>query len=161
MNRSIFPRLCAYATAILILLQSCSTDSNSNYEIDNSQSNEQRETSNSYSDDVNTTSLEFDITNSGSSSYVFNSDDLKDVEDPDITLKRGVTYTFNIDAPGHPFYINTVQNTSVDNAYNKGVTNNGAASGTITFEVPSDAPDTLYYICEFHSSMTGVFTIED
>ena len=43
----------------------------------------------------------------------------------------------------------------------RGVTNNGAVSGTITFTVPTDAPNTLYYNCEFHGSMTGMITITD
>ena len=42
-----------------------------------------------------------------------------------------------------------------------GVTNNGAATGTITFTVPSNAPDTLFYVCEFHASMTGQINIVD
>ena len=62
---------------------------------------------------------------------------------------------------GHPFYINTTQGTGTTNSYNSGVTNNGAVSGTITFTVPMDAPNTLYYNCEFHGSMTGTITVTD
>jgi hypothetical protein len=39
------------------------------------------------------------------------------------------------------------------------VTNNGVDVGTITFTVPFDAPATLYYICQFHSSMAGTITV--
>jgi hypothetical protein len=39
------------------------------------------------------------------------------------------------------------------------VTNNGDDVGGITWTVPSGAPNTLYYICQFHSSMQGTFTI--
>ena len=60
---------------------------------------------------------------------------------------------------GHPFYIKTVQETGSGNAYNNGVTNNGAVNGTITFTVPNDAPNTLFYNCEFHSPQTGIITI--
>jgi hypothetical protein len=35
------------------------------------------------------------------------------------------------------------------------VTNNGDDVGTITYVVPQDAPDTLYYNCGLHSTMTG------
>jgi hypothetical protein len=41
---------------------------------------------------------------------------------------------------GHPFYLNSVQGTGTANAYNSGVTNNGAVSGSITFTVPMNAP---------------------
>ncbi|MEJ2163263.1 MAG: hypothetical protein P8X60_08100, partial [Robiginitalea sp.] len=146
---------------ITIVLQACSSDSNSDYGSTNETSIQDASTTEPSPDQVNTSSLEFDVTNIGASSYVFNSDDLTDEENPNITLKRGSRYTFRINAPGHPFFINSVQGTSDTNAYNDGVTNNGTESGTITFEVPADAPDTLFYNCEFHASMTGIFTIED
>lgn len=144
-----------------IVFQACSSDSNSDYGNDDSRVNQENPASYSRPNEVNTTSLTFEITNIGAISYVFNSDDLKDEENPNITLKRGSSYTFNINAPGHPFFINSVQGTSDANTYNEGVTNNGTEAGTVTFEVPTNAPDTLYYNCEFHASMTGIFTIED
>lgn len=103
----------------------------------------------------------YDVTNSGASSYIFNGEGLSDASNIDFTFKRGGTYTFNINTPGHPFYINTVQGTGTANTYNSGVTNNGAVSGTITFTVPADAPNTLYYNCEFHGSMTGMINVTD
>jgi lysozyme len=45
------------------------------------------------------------------------------------------------------------------NVYNSGITNNGTQNGIITFTVQDDAPNTLYYACEFHSSMQGLITI--
>jgi len=95
------------------------------------------------------------ITNSGSSSYLVDGSGTN----PTINLRRGLTYTLNINSSGHPFWIKTQQVTGTGSAYNTGVTNNGTAVGTITFQVPLDAPDTLYYICQFHGSMTGVFNI--
>ena len=40
-----------------------------------------------------------------------------------------------------------IETSTVDSVidYNKGITNNGIVNGTITFEVPLDAPDILYY----------------
>jgi hypothetical protein len=58
-----------------------------------------------------------------------------------------------VTAAGHPFYLNSVQGTGTANAYNSGVTNNGAVSGSITFTVPMNAPNTLYYNCQFHGSV--------
>ena len=72
-----------------------------------------------------------------------------------LTLERGSTYTFRLLADGHTFWIKTVQGPGDLNAYNDGVTNNGAYRGTITFAVPLDAPNTLYYNCQFHAAMTN------
>jgi Cu/Zn superoxide dismutase len=103
----------------------------------------------------------YDVTNSGSSAYIFNGEGLSDASNPDFTFKRGSTYTFNVSVSGHPFLIKSVEGASTANQYDSGVSNNGAVTGTITFTVPSDAPNTLYYNCEFHGSMTGTLTIID
>jgi hypothetical protein len=42
------------------------------------------------------------------------------------------------------------------NAY---VTGNGAVNGMVKIVVPTNAPNTLYYNCEFHGMMTGTITI--
>ena len=96
----------------------------------------------------------YTVTNSGVSAYTINSS-----SNPTLTLQRGGTYTFNVSATGHPFWIKTAQTTGTTDTYSTGVTNNGTASGTITFTVPNDAPSTLYYICENHAPMTGVINI--
>jgi plastocyanin len=99
------------------------------------------------------------VTNSGTSAYVFNGEGLTNSSNPNFTFKRGGIYTFNVNTPGHPFLINTIQGLGTANKYTVGITNNGAVSGAITFTVPMNAPNTLYYNCEFHPSMTGVITI--
>ena len=109
----------------------------------------------------NAEAINFDVTNVGASAYIFNSEGMENVENPDLTLKRGQTYTFTVDASGHPFFIKTIQGTSTSNAYSSGVTNNGDQDGVVTFEVPMDAPDTLFYNCQFHAVMTGTITITD
>lgn len=96
----------------------------------------------------------FSVTNSGASSYLIDG-----VSNATITLVRGLTYTFNLNATGHPFWIKTAATTGTGDAYNTGVTNNGTAAGVITFVVPLNAPDTLYYICQFHGTMVGLFNI--
>ncbi len=103
----------------------------------------------------------YTVTNQGASAYIFSGEDLTDAANPDFTLKRGETYEFNINTPGHPFIIKSVQGTGTENAFNEGVTGNGSVDGTIVFTVPTDAPNTLFYNCEFHGSMTGMFTIVD
>jgi small nuclear ribonucleoprotein (snRNP)-like protein len=101
----------------------------------------------------------FNVTNSGSTAYLFNGDGLSNASNPNFTFKRGGTYTFNLSVPAHPFLIKSVRGTGQSNAYNSGVTNNGAISGVLTFTVPMNAPSTLFYNCEFHGSMTGTITI--
>ncbi len=104
---------------------------------------------------------DFIVTNNGTTSYVFNSGDVENLENPNLTLKRGETYTFAVNASGHPFFIKSVQGNTNLGAFNSGVTNNGEQVGTVTFVVPMDAPDTLFYNCQFHSSMTGTLNIVD
>jgi len=79
---------------------------------------------------------------------------------PALTLVRGNTYTFTLVINGvYPFFIKTQPTLGTTNQYNTGVTNNGATTGTITFTVPQDAPDTLYYVNPVQSNMQGVFNI--
>jgi len=98
----------------------------------------------------------YTVTNSGASAYTIDG-----ASNPTLNLLRGFTYTFNVNASGHPFWIKTSQVTGTGSAYSNGVTNNGTASGTITFAVPYDAPSTLYYICQFHGVMVGTISITD
>lgn len=103
----------------------------------------------------------YSVTNQGAAAYVFNGDGLSDAVNPNLTLKRGNTYQFDINAPGHPFLIKTVQSIGTGDTYDEGVIYNGESSGTVSFTVPETAPNTLYYACEFHDSMTGTLTIID
>jgi hypothetical protein len=45
--------------------------------------------------------------------------------------------------------------------YEQGVTDNGATNGTVTFEVPFDAPDILYYQSAINPDRFGRFLIQD
>ena len=56
--------------------------------------------------------------------------------------------------------IDTVANDSALD-YNVGVTNNGVKVGTLTFEVPYDAPDILFYQSEIYPDRLGKFIIAD
>ena len=103
-----------------------------------------------------TGSRTFTVTNSSASAYVIDGSN-----NPTLTLVRGFTYTFNVNATGHPFFIKTSAVTGLTNQYTNGVTNNGVEVGTLTFAVPYDAPNTLYYICRYHGSMQGTINIVD
>jgi len=76
-----------------------------------------------------------------------------------LTLDRSLTYRFQVNASGHPFWIKTAAVTGTGSAYSTGVTNNGIDSGNVIFNVPLDAPDTLYYICQYHGGMVGTLNI--
>jgi hypothetical protein len=106
--------------------------------------------------------LTFLVGNSGASAYMFATSSFGLFpmgNNPTLNLNRNKTYYFVVNALGHPFWIKTVPTTGTGNAYNTGVTNNGEESGLIIFAVASDAPNTLYYICQNHSSMQGVINI--
>ena len=85
---------------------------------------------------------------------------LSSSDDPTIYLARGQTYEFNLNASGHPFHIQTSSGAyNSSNLYTTGVTNPGAAVGVIKFSVPFAAPNTLYYVCQNHSSMAGTIVV--
>ena len=93
----------------------------------------------------------------GSSHYTFTGPGgLSNTDDPKIYLARGQTYEFvNNSGGSHPFQIQQ----SNGSAYSTGVTNNGASSGTIRFEVPFSTPNTLQYKCTSHGSMGNTIII--
>lgn len=91
--------------------------------------------------------------------YIFNGD-IKG-ENPTLELTRGEEYIFEIKAEGHPFWIKTTKTRGLDDQYNEGVYNNGAQDARLVFIVPEDAPDKLYYACQFHESMQGDINITD
>ena len=86
---------------------------------------------------------------------------IDDKQNPELTLKRGVTYSFELKTTGHPFWIKTKNSTGKVNAYEAGVTGNGTERGTLTFAVPADAPALLHYNCEVHDMMNGAIHITD
>jgi hypothetical protein len=106
-------------------------------------------------DDPNTLNPDFFVTNDGSSAYLIDG-----VSNDTITVIRGETYIINVQAVDHPFWIQTA-GTGYDagSSYNSGVINNGTENGNIIWTVPLDAPDTLFYVCQFHSSMGGVIAV--
>ena len=103
----------------------------------------------------------------GSSNYTFTGPGFTGAEnDPKVYLKRGQRYNFKNATGAHPFRIQSTPNgsspASSGTAYNDGVTNNEAASGTtLIFDVQHDAPNRLYYQCTSHSAMGGEIIIDN
>ena len=111
--------------------------------------------------------VEYNVENKQKGAYNFTHRENED--NPILTLYRGNTYKFDVNAKGHPFWIMTepykakvAADGSTSTIFDTGVTNNGADYGTVTFTVPtSGAPDTLYYQCGNHDAMYGILQIKD
>ena len=154
----------------------------------------------------------YKVTLGVASSYVFFPDGY--TNNPTLTLYRGQTYKFNVNAPGEGFAIRTnydtgsllfdpnysypvgskvvfndklwkakvdiiagdgstidtesqdwefIENISTGKAldYNDGITNNGVQNGMLTFVVPYDAPDVLFYQSIIDPDRFGRFIIAD
>ena len=98
----------------------------------------------------------------GSTNYTFTGPGFTaSAADPDIYLIRGQQYKFTNNLGAHPFRIQTTANGSTGTQYNNGVTNNDVSSGTLTFNVPMEAPEVLYYQCTSHAAMGGPIYILD
>ena len=101
--------------------------------------------------------INYRVSNNGNTAYVINQAD-----NPTISLVRGNTYTFTLNLTGpYPFYIKSQPTTGLTNIYSSGVTNNGAITGTVTFVVPQNAPDVLYYTASNQTNMQGQFNVID
>jgi hypothetical protein len=101
--------------------------------------------------------VNYRVRNDGAASYV-----IDNFANPTLTLARGNTYVFELNIRGdYPFWIKTAQTLGANDAYNAGVSRNGSVTGQITFVVPQDAPDTLYYTAQNNTNMRGVLTIVD
>ncbi len=107
--------------------------------------------------------LQFDVVNSGAGAYQFNSSGIgftQNTLNPPLYLNRGQHYRFNVNASGHPFLIKTERGTGLDDVFPNGVVNNGAEVGIVTFKVPFNSPNTLYYQCQNHAAMGGMMIID-
>ena len=84
---------------------------------------------------------------------------------PSLKLKRGYVYYFDatdITTSSHPFLLSSSSSgVNTSGEYTNGVTNSQTENGTLTIQVPSDAPSTLYYVCGNHSGMGGEINISD
>ena len=99
----------------------------------------------------------FNITNNDANSWNINNE-----INPTLTLVRGNTYNFNlIQTTPWAFYIKTELSFGTTNLYSNGVFNNGGSAGLVTFTVPQDAPDTLYYCNDVVFNLRGQFDIVD
>jgi len=101
--------------------------------------------------------VDYRVINNGTSSWA-----IDQTANPTLTLVRGNTYTWNLVQTGpYKFYIKTEASFGTANLFSEGVTNNGAYSGLVTFTVPQDAPDVLYYCNDVLYNLRGQLNIID
>lgn len=80
---------------------------------------------------------------------------------PNLFLVRGNTYIFDVSDgtnSGHTFAFATAADAAGSTAYTTGVTTTGTAGSTgalVTFVVPDNAPETLFYYCTAHTEMAA------
>ena len=104
-----------------------------------------------------TETVNFRVTNNDASSW-----NIDFSPNPTLTLTRGNTYVFNLTQTfPWAFYIKTEPSLGTTNIYSDGVFNNGASNGLITFTVPQDAPDILYYANDLEFNLRGQINIVD
>lgn len=79
---------------------------------------------------------------------------------PNLSLTKGITYIFNIDAAGYPLRFQTTSGAYDPlTEYTNGVSNAGDDVGAITWTIPDNAPTTLYYVAETKPEMAGTISI--
>ena len=110
-----------------------------------------------YGDASYITHSKWDLNADGTSHYLFTGPaGLSSTADPVIYLARGQNYEFVNNMGAHPFEIRTSNGGS---AFSTGVTNNAVSNGTLRFEVPFSAPNSLYYQCTSHAGMGGTIVV--
>ena len=92
--------------------------------------------------------------------YAFSEENI--VSNPTLTLYKGQSYTFDINATDMPFSIRTSVNVDDDsNLYNEGVSQQKIENGKITWKIDLEAPDTLYYVNGNDIEASGLIIIKN
>ena len=85
----------------------------------------------------------------------------QNTDNPELYLQRAAKYEFHVSSAGFPFYIKTTQLADLNDQYSDGVENNGAQVGVVTFKVPFNAPNKLYYQASNTQGMGGTIYINN
>ena len=106
------------------------------------------------------------VTAQSSSNYILSGSDQNggvSGNDPSISAKVGDTFIFDVNSPGHPFFLIIESNGGTDsNNLVDGVSNNGASTGyNGNVSWTPTIPGTYYYICDYHPSMLGTIIITE
>ena len=110
----------------------------------------------------NTDHYPWSVTNNGSSNYILEGYDRvinitgSPASNWTVNINVGDIVSFNVNAPGHPFYIKTTPTTGTGNLVTTGdVVGQGSDAGIVSWNTVGVAPGTYYYICQYHSGMQG------
>ena len=96
--------------------------------------------------------------NGNDNQYVFTPDGF--TPNPILKLYRGQTYHFEISSSGNPFSFKLSRATGTTDRYvTDNINNYGIEKGTITFTVPLDSPDIIYYQSESDINLGGAIEI--
>ena len=107
-------------------------------------------------------SYTINTTNDGSGAYVLSGTDALGAvsgNNQTVTVSVGDTLTFAVNAPGHPFYIKTVNSTGTGNVVSPAATGQGSTSGNVVWE--PTAAGTYHYNCQFHGAMHGLIVVQN
>ena len=84
--------------------------------------------------------------------------------DPTVTVNKGDTIIFDIDASRHPFYIKTVFSRGGGDQVTTGIISGtpGTQNGTLSWDTKGVSKGKYYYVCSPHASfgMGGSIIIE-
>ena len=76
------------------------------------------------------------------------------IEGKELTLMRGIPYSFSVMTPNHPFRITTdLAGGTANNVVTNGQSGAPAENGTVIFTPNNTHSSQLYYSCEFHQFM--------
>ncbi len=79
---------------------------------------------------------------------------LDGIQGKELTLVRGVQYSFSGTFPGHPFHITSSSvGANFNNEISSGVTNNELQGGALAFTPNGSHPSLLWYQCGVHQNM--------
>ena len=88
--------------------------------------------------------------------------EINSVNNPTLVVRRGQTYTFNLNTGVHRFWLQTTgSGYQSANVYDSEFTGNSQTTGEHQWVVPQDAPDEIFYQCEFHPVMFGKIIVVD
>ena len=115
---------------------------------------------NSATNNSNSETYTIIVSAQNSSDYILTGNDRKGSvtgNDPTVTLNIGDTINFDVDTPGHPFYLKSIRGTGTINTINS-VSNNGTTNQRVSW-TPTTA-GTYYYQCSLHDGMVGLILVQ-
>ena len=116
--------------------------------------------SSSSTNNVSFETYSINVTAQNSSDYILIGNDRNgsiNGNDPAVTLNVGDTINFDVDAPGHPFYLKTLAGTGTGNTINN-ASNNGTTNQIVSWT--PDTTGTYYYQCSLHGGMVGRIIVQ-